>query len=175
MATKLHFFGAAGSVTGSCMMLEHDGVSVLIDCGMFQGSKTEKELNYKPFPFDPTSISAVLLTHAHIDHSGLLPKLTRNGFKGPIWTTPASAELCAALLADSAGIQEMEVEQLNRRNQQNGAAPVTPIYTRADAEACKKQFKGVELNTWAQVLPGLPALPSRRIRRSEMPCCRTPP
>lgn len=157
MATTLHFFGAAGGVTGSCMMLEHDNAPVLIDCGMFQGSKTEKELNYRPFPFDPTKISAVLLTHAHIDHSGLLPKLTRNGFKGPIWTTPASAELCAALLADSAGIQEMEVEQLNRRNQQKGGAPVTPIYTRADAEACKKQFKAIELNTWAQVLPGLRA------------------
>ncbi len=157
MATQLHFFGAAGSVTGSCMMLEHEGASVLIDCGMFQGSKTLKELNYRPFPFDPTKIAAVLLTHAHIDHSGLLPKLTRNGFKGPIWATPGTVELCAALLADSAGIQEMEVEQLNRRNQQKGGAPVTPIYTRADAEASKQQFKGVALNTWAQVLPGLRA------------------
>jgi metallo-beta-lactamase family protein len=157
VATKLYFFGAAGSVTGSCMMLEHDGASVLIDCGMFQGSKTLKGLNYRPFPFDPTKVSAVLLTHAHIDHSGLLPKLTRLGFKGPIWATPGTVELCAALLADSAGIQEMEVEQLNRRNQQKGGAPVTPIYTRSDAEACKKQFKQIELNTWAQLLPGLRA------------------
>lgn len=157
MPTKLHFFGAAGGVTGSSMLLEHDGASVLIDCGMFQGSKTEKELNYRPFPFDPTSLSAVLLTHAHIDHSGLLPKLTRNNFKGPIWTTPASAELCAALLADSAGIQEMEVEQLNRRNMQKGGAQVTPIYTRADAAACETQFKTVAFNAWSQILPRLRA------------------
>ena len=157
MTIRLNFFGAAGCVTGSCMLLEIDAARVLIDCGMFQGSKTLKELNYRAFPFDAAKIDAVLLTHAHIDHSGLLPKLSRAGFRGPIHATPGTVELCAALLADSAGIQEMEVEPLNRRNEQRGGPVVRAIYTRADAEACLAQFHGVQLNTWAQILPGLRA------------------
>jgi len=157
MTIKLNFFGAAGCVTGSCMMLEIDAARVLIDCGMFQGSKTLKALNYRDFPFDAAKIDAVLLTHAHIDHSGLLPKLSRVGFKGPIWATPGSVELCEALLADAAGIQEMEVEQLNRRSEQRGGPIVKPIYTRVDADACRALFRGVQFNTWSQILPGLRA------------------
>ncbi|MBS0386117.1 MAG: MBL fold metallo-hydrolase [Proteobacteria bacterium] len=157
MTIKLHFFGAAGCVTGSCMLLEVDQAQVLIDCGMFQGSKTLKELNYRPFPFEAPKIDAVLLTHAHIDHSGLLPKLMRAGFKGPIYATPSTVELCGALLADAGGIQEMEVEQLNRRNRQRGGAPIEPIYTRSDAAACQALFRHVGFDEWAQILPGLRA------------------
>ncbi|MBI3439286.1 MAG: MBL fold metallo-hydrolase [Proteobacteria bacterium] len=157
MTIKLHFFGAAGCVTGSCMLLEVDAAQVLIDCGMFQGSKTLKELNYRPFPFDVAKIGAVLLTHAHIDHSGLLPKLSRAGFKRTIHATPGTVELCEALLADAAGIQEMEVEQLNRRNQQRGGPVVQPIYTRADADACRGLFRAVQVNTWSEILPGVRA------------------
>ena len=157
MDVRLHFFGAAGSVTGSCYMLQAAGQTLLVDCGMFQGSKTEKELNYKPFPFDATKIDAVLLTHAHIDHSGMLPKLMRAGFKGPIHSTPGTKALASFLLPDSGGIQEMEVEQLNRRNQRFGNPEVTPVYTKRDAIACLELFRTAPLNTWVQVRPGIRA------------------
>lgn len=157
MSARLHFFGASGSVTGSCYMLQAAGQTLLIDCGMFQGSKTEKELNYKPFPFDAAKIDAVLLTHAHIDHSGMLPKLMRAGFKGPIHATPGTKALCGFLLPDSGGIQEMEVEQLNRRNQRFGTPPVTPVYTKRDAIACIELFRTTPLNEWVKVRPNIRA------------------
>jgi metallo-beta-lactamase family protein len=136
-------------------MLQVGAKSLLIDCGMFQGSKTEKALNYQPFPFDAAKLDAVLLTHAHIDHSGLLPKLMRAGFKGPIYATPGTRELCGFLLPDSGGIQEMEVEQLNRRNQRQRLPEVTPIYTKRDAFACLDLFRAAQLNQWTQIVPGV--------------------
>ncbi|MCF3973564.1 MBL fold metallo-hydrolase RNA specificity domain-containing protein [Paracoccus salsus] len=154
---RLTFHGAARSVTGSCFRLETDHGDILIDCGLFQGSKTEKELNYRPFPFEPGRIAAVILSHAHIDHSGLLPKLVRHGFTGPIHATQATTDLAGVMLPDSAHIQELEVEQFNRRAARRDRGSVTPIYTGADAAACLRLLHPHPYDGWFAVLPGLRA------------------
>ncbi|MHB2169037.1 MBL fold metallo-hydrolase [Alsobacter sp. R-9] len=155
---RLSFHGAALGVTGSCFELETGDARILVDCGLFQGSKTEKELNYRALPFPPRSIQAVLLTHAHIDHSGLLPRLAREGFAGTILATPATKDLCSVMLPDSGHIQEIEVEQLNRRSaRRGGAKAVEPIYTAEDAEACMRHFRTVQAGRWIQAAPGLKA------------------
>ena len=151
----LRFHGAAGTVTGSCQMIEAAGSRILVDCGLFQGSKTEKELNYRPFPFDPAEIDAVVLTHAHIDHSGLVPRLVREGFRGTVWATPPTVDLCSVMLPDSGHIQEIEVEQLNRRNSQRGRGAVTPIYTAEDATAALQRFRPVPVRTWQRIAEGV--------------------
>jgi metallo-beta-lactamase family protein len=154
---RLTFHGACRSVTGSCFLIETEAARVLVDCGMVQGSKSEKELNYRDFPFDAGKLDAMLLTHAHIDHSGLAPKLTKHGFSGPIYATRATQDLCSIMLPDSARIQETEVEQLNARNARRGLDPVEPIYTGEDAAACLTQFRGVDFRKWVEVAPGVRA------------------
>lgn len=154
---RLSFHGAAQAVTGSCYALETSEAHILIDCGLFQGSKTEKELNYRPFPFSPASFDAVLLTHAHIDHSGLLPKLTKDGFGGPIFATPATIDLCSVMLPDSGHIQEMEVAQLNRRNSRRGLPAVQPIYDAAQAGLTITQFRPVSIGVWILIARGIKA------------------
>jgi metallo-beta-lactamase family protein len=152
---RLRFYGAAQGVTGSCFALETDRARILIDCGLFQGSKTERELNYRPFPFEPGSVQAVVLTHAHIDHSGLLPKLVKNGFDGRIFATRATVDLCSVMLPDSGYIQEMEVSQLNRRNAWRGRDPVEPIYTAEDAVSCLAHFRATAYKEWVSVAEGI--------------------
>lgn len=157
MTVELTFHGAAGCVTGFCARITTPRARVLVDCGMFQGSKTLKALNYEPFPFDAGEIDAVLLTHAHIDHSGLLPKLMRAGFEGPILATSGTRDLCAVLLPDAGDIQESEVRQLNRRNQQRGRSAVEPIYTARDANRTLELFRSVKLDREVQAAPGITA------------------
>lgn len=158
MTLRLGFHGAAGCVTGFCARLQGDEATILIDCGMFQGSKTLKALNYGEFPFDVSKIDAVLLTHAHIDHSGLLPKLMKAGYEGPIYATSATRDLCAVMLPDAGDIQESEVEHLNHRNQQRGRPLVEPIYTAADARDVMRLFRKVKLGETVQVAPGFEAV-----------------
>jgi len=155
MNLTVRFCGAARTVTGSCHLFEFGGRRVLVDCGMFQGQKTLKALNYGAFPFRSADIDAVLLTHAHIDHSGLLPKLVKDGFRGPILATQGTIDLCSFMLPDSGSIQESEVATLNRRNAARGRGIVTPIYTQRDALACLDAFRPVAYQQWTEVLPGV--------------------
>ena len=155
MTVTLKFCGAAGTVTGSCFWLRANGRQVLIDCGMFQGSKTLKALNYNDFPFAPKAIDCVLLSHAHIDHSGLVPRLIQQGFKGPVYATAGTRDLLTYMLPDSGHIQEMEVKQLNRRRQQRGRKRITPIYTHRDGEQALSHFRALPYETWREVLPGV--------------------
>ncbi len=153
----LSFCGAAGTVTGSCYWMQTERCQFLVDCGMFQGSKTLKELNYGAFPFDPAAIDFVLLTHAHIDHSGLIPKLVKQGFTGPIFATEGTFDLLTYMLPDSAYIQETEVERLNRRNAQRGRPEVEPMYTAADVDMALQAFSNVAYETWREVGDGVRA------------------
>ena len=157
MSVTLRFCGAARTVTGSCYLFETPAGRLLIDCGLFQGPKTLKELNYGAFPFAPGDIHAVLLTHAHIDHSGLIPKLVRGGFRGPIWATRGTIDLCSFMLPDAGSIQELEVAALNRRNVARGRKPVKPIYTQADAVAALDAFRAIEYESWFEPMPGVRA------------------
>lgn len=124
---KLSFLGAAGTVTGSRFLLEEDGRRILIDCGLFQGLKPLRLRNRAQFPVAPGSIDAVVLTHAHLDHSGYLPCLARDGFRGPVYATEATVDLCAILLADSAHIQESDADFANR-HRLSKHAPALPLY-----------------------------------------------
>jgi metallo-beta-lactamase family protein len=157
MTVTVRFCGAARTVTGSCYLFQSANGRLLVDCGLFQGSKTLKALNYGAFPFRPVDINAVLLTHAHIDHSGLLPKLIRDGFRGQIIATRGTIDLCSYLLPDAGSIQESEVATLNRRNTARGRSEVSPIYTKADAIASLAAFRPIDYETWFQVMPGVRA------------------
>ena len=154
---RLRFHGAAHGVTGSCFEVETDEFRILVDCGLFQGSKSERALNYGAFPFPASAIDAMILTHAHIDHSGLVPKLMKHGFSGAIHASSATVDLCSVMLPDSAHIQELEVEQLNRRNAQRGRPAVTPIYTKEDAADCMLLFRPEEYKVWFTVAEGVRA------------------
>jgi len=154
---KLTFLGAAKTVTGSSYLLEVGTQKILVDCGMFQGAKAITAHNSREFLYDPTSIDCVLLTHAHIDHSGLLPKLCKSGFKGKIYATNVTNELCGIMLPDSAHIQEYDAEIANRKGERAGRKPVEPLYTIADAYACLTHFAPVEYGALVTLSPNVKA------------------
>jgi metallo-beta-lactamase family protein len=144
---RLTFIGAAQEVTGSCFLVETDDVRFLVDCGMFQGGREARARNLKAWPFDPRQIDFVLLTHAHIDHSGLLPRLCALGFRGPILTTRATVDLLSVMLLDSAFIQESEWARAQRqRTRQPRADAPALLYTVAQAEACLEQLQGTTVS-----------------------------
>jgi len=153
----LSFFGAAGTVTGSCSMLEANDVCALVDCGLFQGNKATRALNEEPFPFDAATIDFVLLTHAHTDHSGLLPKLVKAGFSGPIYCTGPTADLLDFMMCDSAKIQESDAERRNRKHQRRGRREVRPLFTMEDAEETLKRLQKISLDTWLEPKGGFHA------------------
>lgn len=153
---KLKFCGAAGTTTGSQHLLEVNGKRILLDCGLYQGSRKHAYEVNCCFPyFDPKTIDAVILSHAHIDHSGNLPNLTRKGFDGNIYATDATRDLCQIMLADSARIQESDIDWLNKHRKKNGLDPVTPIYSEQDAEMCLRQFVSVSYDRSLPVCDGV--------------------
>ena len=153
---RLGFFGAAGTVTGSRYVLEAAGHSLQVDCGLFQGIKQLRQRNWAPPPIDPRAIESVLLTHAHIDHSGYLPRLMREGFRGQVWCTPATLELCRILLSDSGRLQEEDARFANKRGYSEHR-PALPLYTQDDAAAVLRQFKAVEAHQLFQPADGISA------------------
>jgi metallo-beta-lactamase family protein len=157
MSVTLIFHGAAGTVTGSCYRVVHPRGQFLVDCGLFQGNKTVRDLNLKPLPFDPKAIDYLLLTHAHIDHAGLLPKLTANGFQSPMYMTEPTAGLLEYLLPDAAGIQESEAERESRKRGRRAEAPVEPMYTLDDANAALALRKTLKYGEWLEPGPGVRA------------------
>jgi metallo-beta-lactamase family protein len=151
------FHGAARTVTGSCMELEAASHRILVDCGLFQGSRTLETLNHAAFEFDPTTVEAVILTHGHIDHCGLLPKLVAEGFDGPIFCTAQTSDLLEYMLADAGRIQEFEASRRNRRPDRSGEKPFIPLYTEQDGLAAWQHTRPVPLEHWFEPAPGFRA------------------
>jgi metallo-beta-lactamase family protein len=153
---QLSFLGAAGTVTGSRYLVQADGRRVLVDCGLFQGYKQLRLKNWSPPPFDPQDIDAVVLTHAHIDHSGYIPLLVKRGFHRKVYCTPATFELCRIMLPDSGFLQEEEAKFANRHGFSKHA-PALPLYTKEDAEASLDRFDTRRVEESFDVAPGLSA------------------
>lgn len=156
LAPTLHFLGAARTVTGSRFLLDTAQARVLVDCGLFQGLKDLRLRNWEPLPVDPRSLHAVLLTHAHLDHSGFLPALVRSGFAGPVFCSRNTAALAAVLLPDSARIQEEDAAYANRKGFSKHA-PALPLYTEEDAQKALRRLRIVEFDAPVEVAPGLVA------------------
>lgn len=156
MIAAITFLGAVGTVTGSKYLLETGGKRILVDCGLFQGFKQLRLRNWAPLPVDPATIDAVILTHAHLDHSGYIPLLVRNGFSGPIYATSATVDYCSILLPDSGHLQERDAEFANRHGYSKHR-PALPLYSQRDAEVCLDQFKAVKFDQDVVIHPGIRA------------------
>lgn len=151
----IQFHGAAGEVTGSCHLVNVAGHRVLLEYGMFQGGRDNELRNARPFPFDPVAIDAVILSHAHIDHSGRIPYLVKSGFRGPVYTHKASRDLCRIMLKDAAYLNEKEAEWENRKRERKGLKLIEPLYSMQDAQAAMRQFKGVSYGEKVEIAPGI--------------------
>lgn len=152
---KVEFFGAAGEITGSCHILRVAGRTVLLDCGLIQGGRKQEARNHDEFPFAVSEIDAVILSHAHIDHSGRLPLLVRRGYRGPIYVQNASRDLADILLRDSASLAERDAERRNRKRQRKGKKPVVPLYTADDARKVVQQMVPLRYKEQTELMPGI--------------------
>ena len=150
---KIKFCGATSGVTGSCHLLTTDKHQILLDCGQFQGGKAQEKLNWENFPFEPSEIECVIVSHAHIDHCGRLPLLYRRGFRGEIYCTDATADLLKVMLMDSAYIHEKDAEWQTKKNARTGKPPVQPLYTAKDAEGVLKLVKPVIYDQLVEINP----------------------
>lgn len=155
MTESLTFYGAAGTVTGSCSLVASDDGRFIVDCGLYQGNRSVRELNTTTFPFEASSVDFVVLTHAHIDHSGLLPKLVKEGFQGQIYATQATVDLLEFMLADSAHIQESNAERTNRKRVRRGQPPIEPAYTMEHVRAALELLKPLDYEQWFEPRPGI--------------------
>ena len=147
---KLTFLGATHEVTGSCTLLTAAGLRILIDCGMEQGKDVYENM---PLPISPGDVDLVLITHAHIDHTGNLPLLVKKGFSGPVYSTDATLDLCQIMLRDAAHIQESDAEWQNRKNQRAGIPPIEPLYDLTDAEDALRLFKAEPYDKIVELSP----------------------
>ena len=152
---QITFWGAAQEVTGSMHLIEVNNQRILLDCGLFQGHRADTYERNLHFPFDPATITTLILSHAHIDHAGNIPNLVKQGFTGNIWCTAATRNLCTYMLMDSGHIQEQDIEYLNKQKIRNGEEPVEPIYTQRDVEACLTHFIGAGLHRKIPVADGV--------------------
>ncbi|HUQ49542.1 MAG TPA: MBL fold metallo-hydrolase [Terriglobales bacterium] len=150
--TYLQFLGAAGTVTGSKHLVHCDDIQVLLDCGLFQGKKEWRERNWQDTPIPAKEIDAVILTHAHLDHCGWIPRLYQEGFKGKVYATPATIDLCGVVLPDSGHLQEEEAE-FHNKHKSSKHQPALPLYTLEDAEECLKNFVPVEFHNTVELTP----------------------
>lgn len=155
MAIEIEFLGATREVTGSCFLLRVGEYRLLVECGLIQGSYHDEKRNAEPFLFDPKTIDAVILTHAHIDHSGRLPLLVKRGYSGPIYTHDATVDLCTIMLDDAAYLNEKEVEYQNRKRERKGLELIEPLYSRSDARTTLQQFRGMGYQQRQEILPGI--------------------
>ncbi len=154
---KIEFVGAAGSVTGSCFIIKNDRYTIMVDRGMFQGNRAMRDRNFIESIYAPQKIDALLLTHAHIDHSGLIPKMVKGGYVNKIFATKPTVDLCSIMLPDSAHIQESDIRWINKRNRRNGLDPVEPLYTVAHADESLKHFVPLNYNEMVDIVPGVTA------------------
>ena len=151
---SIRFLGAAGTVTGSRFLVDNGRARVLVDCGLFQGLKELRLLNWEPIPFDLRSLDSVVLTHAHLDHTGYLPRLTSQGYEGPVFATPPTVELCGLLLPDSGHLQEEQAEHANSGGYSKHS-PALPLYTSDDAFAALGSLRPIKFGEVKEVAEGV--------------------